>query len=145
MTAVSPFTMLKDAQPAALAGRAISAAIDLAGDARAATRGKSFSDLIDGLDANRNGRLGLDDAVGLAGRGAAKVVSAFTGVEIDTRGAQARAADIVETAREASGSLTSGPPSSFPATEPERLARGPVPPTVDGIHQLYAQMRALRT
>lgn len=145
MTAVSPFSVLKDANPAALAGRAISAAVDLAGDARAATKGKSFGDLIDGLDANGNGRLGIDDAIGLASRGAAKVVSAFTGVDIDTRGVQARTAELIETGRDAaSAHMTQDAAPPAPPTL-EQIPRAPVPPTVEGIHQLYDRMRALRS
>ncbi|HBZ44617.1 MAG TPA: hypothetical protein DEO85_11280 [Maritimibacter sp.] len=141
MTAISPFALLRDSQPAALAGRALAAAADLAGDARDAARGKTFSDLVDGLDANQNGHIGLDDAVGLAGRGAAKVVSALTGVEIDTTHTPADRINANQPEGRIARAALPPPPaaSQLPSPPP------PPPPTVEGIHQLYADLRAMRS
>lgn len=144
MTAISPFALLRDSQPAALAGRALAAAADLAGDARDArdaARGKTFSDLVDGLDANQNGQIGLDDAVGLVGRGAAKVVSALTGVAIDTTHAPADRFNANQPERRIARAALPPPPatSQLPSPPP------PPPPTVEGIHQLYADLRAMRS
>lgn len=143
MTAISPFSLLKDANPAALALRGVSAAAELASDAKQATQGKSFSDLVDGLDANDDGRITGMDALGLASRGAASVVSAFTGVEIDTEPGNdlANVANTVAKAgREAATTLASGAPLP-PAPPPSAT----VAPTVEGIHELYGQLRAMRS
>ncbi|MBV7407557.1 hypothetical protein [Maritimibacter sp. DP1N21-5] len=136
--ALSPLSLISDMRPAALAGRAVDAARQMAAEPRHGPEGKGFAGMMDALDANRDGHLSGIDAIGHAGRGAARVFSAFTGVEIDTSGRDDPT--MLQRGSHADVQADEGTKPAHPAVLPS----GTVPPTIAGIHQLYDQLRALR-
>ena len=81
--AISPLSLVRDARPAALAGHVVDAARAIASEARTATRGAAFGDLLGNLgtklDANHDGAVSPADGIAHIGRGAAAVFSALTG------------------------------------------------------------------
>lgn len=145
--AISPLSFVKDARPAALVGHVIDAARALASEARSASRGAAFGDVVGSsggkLDAHRDGAQTPAEAVGHLGNGAATVFSALTGSSTDANRRDRGAEDSGQMIRQAmEGADRSGLPGAdvlAPARRPE-----PVPPTIAGIHQLYNKLRAMR-
>ena len=105
----------------------------------------SFKDIIASLDANGDGHLTPKDALGVAARVGAKAFSAMTGIEIDTTAGVM--ADPAQRAREEADmpEETANAQLAAAALHTQTpMGRAPAYAGVAGLHQIYAEMRAMR-
>lgn len=105
----------------------------------------NFKDILASLDANADGRLTPKDAIGVAARAGAKAFSAMTGIEIDTTaGVMADPAQRAREAAEMPEETANAQLASAALQIQTPMGRAPAYAGVAGLHQIYAEMRAMR-